>query len=88
MTPDDRPLFERGVRLTATVNGTMLLVPEGAIRLNPPAEAALALVDGSRTIRDITTAIGERFSGESAIIERDLLGLFEKLAKRRFVACA
>ncbi|GAC1413893.1 MAG: hypothetical protein NVSMB5_01130 [Candidatus Velthaea sp.] len=88
MTLDDRPLFERGVRLSSTVNGTMLLVPEGAVRLNRPAEAALSLVDGSRTVRDITLAIGERFAGESGAIESDVLGLFEHLAKRRFVVCA
>jgi hypothetical protein len=63
----------------------MLLVPEGALVLNAAAAAALALVDGSRTLAAIVEAVVERFDVAPERAHADLGDLFERLAQRGFV---
>jgi coenzyme PQQ biosynthesis protein PqqD len=81
------PSFARGVRLRREPDGTsMLLVPEGVVRLNVAAAAALALVDGRRTVGEIVAALeGQRFDATTARIDEDVRALFERLRARRFL---
>lgn len=86
MTLPARPKFGKGVRLRRDPDGTaMLLVPEGMLALNPPAAAALELVDGNRTLTEIVVAVVERFDVTPQRAEADLTELFDRLTQRGFV---
>ena len=86
MTPDARPRLGKGVKLRHDPDGRdMLLVPEGALVLNLPAAAALALVDGRRTLEEIVATVVERFDVTSERAAADLQELFERLEARGFV---
>lgn len=81
------PAFERGVRLRREPDGSaLLLVPEGAVMLNGSAAAALALVDGQRTVEQIVATIAaSNFDVPADVIERDVRELFERLRLRKLV---
>lgn len=81
------PSFARGVRLRKEPDGTtMLLVPEGVVRLNVTAAAALALVDGRRTQGEIVAELEARgFDATAARIAEDVGALFARLRARRFL---
>jgi pyrroloquinoline quinone biosynthesis protein D len=85
--PNSAPSFSRGVRLRREEDGsTMLLVPEGIVRLNASAGAALALVDGRRTLHDIAAELAQHsFDVSAETIESDVNALFERLRQRNFV---
>lgn len=86
MNPEVRPKFGKGVKLRQEPDGSaMLLVPEGALVLNPPAAAALDLVDGTRTFGEIVDAIVERFDVEQQQARDDFGSLFDRLEERGFV---
>jgi coenzyme PQQ biosynthesis protein PqqD len=85
MNAESRPTFGKGVKLHHDRDGVMLLVPEGALTLNRVAAVALELVDGKRTFAEIVAAVVERFEVEPARAREDLAGLFDRLAKRRFI---
>jgi pyrroloquinoline quinone biosynthesis protein D len=81
-----RPIFERGVRLRTEDDGSaMLLVPEGAIKLNASAAATLALVDGERTLDEIVAQICARFEVTDSRAREDVMALFERLRMRRML---
>jgi pyrroloquinoline quinone biosynthesis protein D len=53
----------------------LLLIPEGAVRLNPTAAQVLELCDGERTVEDIAAALSERYAGADVSADvRELLG--------------
>ena len=53
----------------------MLLIPEGAVRLNPTAAQVLELCDGERSVGDIAAALSERYGGADVAADvRELLG--------------
>ena len=53
----------------------LLLIPEGAVRLNATAAQALELCDGERTVEDIAAALSERYTGADVADDvRELLG--------------
>ena len=57
----------------------MLLIPEGAVRLNATAAQVLELCDGERSVDDIATALSERYSGADVGDDvRELLGGMEQ----------
>jgi pyrroloquinoline quinone biosynthesis protein D len=86
VTSDVRPAFERGVRLRTEADGTaMLLVPEGAIKLNASAAAVLALVDGQRTLEQIVTQLCARFEVDDGRARDDVTALFERLRRRQML---
>jgi pyrroloquinoline quinone biosynthesis protein D len=53
----------------------LLLIPEGAVRLNETAAQVLELCDGSRSLEEITGALSLRYSGADVAADvRELLG--------------
>ncbi|HYB29131.1 MAG TPA: pyrroloquinoline quinone biosynthesis peptide chaperone PqqD [Solirubrobacteraceae bacterium] len=58
----------------------LLLVPEGAVRLNPTAVAVLELCDGERSVDEIIGVLSERYGG--ADVGDDVRGLVEAMGER------
>lgn len=86
MNPEARPRFGKGVKLRHEgEDRAMLLVPEGALTLNPPAVAALSLVDGKRSFGEIVAGVVERFDVSAETATRELDELFERLRERGFI---
>lgn len=86
MNDDAIPRFGKGVKLRHERDGTvMLLVPEGALVLNPVAACALENVDGKRTFGQIVDVVVERFDVTSDRARDDLRSLFHRLCDRSFV---
>ncbi len=86
MNPQARPEFGKGVKLRHDPDGSaMLLIPEGALVLNPPAAAALELVDGVRSFGDIVASVEQRFEVSHEQARDDLGALFERLHGRNWV---
>jgi len=53
----------------------LLLVPEGAVRLNETAARVLELCDGRRSVGDIASALSQRYAGADVAADvRELLG--------------
>ena len=53
----------------------LLLVPEGAVRLNETAAQVLELCDGRRSLEEIAAALSERYAGADVADDvRELLG--------------
>ena len=53
----------------------LLLIPEGAVRLNETAAQVLALCDGERSFEEIAAALSQRYSGADVADDvRELLG--------------
>ncbi len=71
----------RGVRLRTEADGTSrLLVPEGIITLNETAGAAIALVDGTRSIDAIVQTLCTAFDAPEPDVRADVQALFEQFA--------
>jgi pyrroloquinoline quinone biosynthesis protein D len=77
-----RPRLVTGARLRydEVRNEQILLVPEGAVRLNPTAAEVLELCDGQRSLDDIIGVLGERYAG--ADVGEDVRGLIDAMAQR------
>jgi coenzyme PQQ biosynthesis protein PqqD len=53
----------------------LLLVPEGAVRLNETAANVLDLCDGNRSVDEIAAALSERYAGADVADDvRELIG--------------
>jgi pyrroloquinoline quinone biosynthesis protein D len=61
----------------------MLLIPEGAVRLNETAAHVLELCDGARSLDDITAALSQRYAG--ADVADDVRELVGGMAERGLV---
>jgi pyrroloquinoline quinone biosynthesis protein D len=73
----NRPRLAAGARLQYddVREEHLLLIPEGAVRLNATAAQVLELCDGRRTLDEIAAALSERYSGEDVADDvRELLG--------------
>jgi pyrroloquinoline quinone biosynthesis protein D len=80
------PLLRRGVRLREDADGsTLLLVPEGILRLNETAAATLALVDGVRSVDAIADALSARYAVARDDVIRDVEDLIERLTLRGYL---
>jgi pyrroloquinoline quinone biosynthesis protein D len=81
------PSFERGVRLRTEPDGSaLLLVPEGVVRLNASAAAALRLIDGSRSVDDIVAELrAGSYDAPDQRIDEDVRDLFKRLRERGLV---
>jgi pyrroloquinoline quinone biosynthesis protein D len=64
----------------------LLLVPEGAVRLNPTAAAVLELCDGERSIDEIVSTLSARYEGSD--LGDDVHGLVDALTQRGLVVDA
>ena len=64
----------------------LLLIPEGAVLLNPTAAEVLELCDGERSLDDIVGALSARYEG--ADVRDDILELVDAMAQRGLVVDA
>jgi pyrroloquinoline quinone biosynthesis protein D len=64
----------------------LLLIPEGAVRLNSTAAAVLELCDGERSLDDIVGTLCARYEGTD--VREDVLGLVDAMAQRGLVVDA
>jgi pyrroloquinoline quinone biosynthesis protein D len=83
-----RPRLVTGARLQydEVREEHLLLVPEGAVRLNSTAAAVLELCDGERSLDEIVGALSERYNG--ADLRDDVRGLVDGLTQRGLVVDA
>jgi len=83
-----RPRLVTGARLRydEVREEHLLLVPEGAVRLNPTAAQVLELCDGERSLDDIVGALSERYGG--ADVRDDVRELVDAMAQRGLVVDA
>jgi pyrroloquinoline quinone biosynthesis protein D len=73
----NRPRLADGARLQYddVRDEHLLLVPEGAVRLNETAAHVLELCDGERSLDDIASALSERYAGADVADDvRELIG--------------
>jgi pyrroloquinoline quinone biosynthesis protein D len=64
----------------------LLLIPEGAVRLNATAAQVLELCDGERSDDDIAAALSERYGG--ADVADDVRELLEGMTQKGLVVDA
>lgn len=76
-----RPALKRGCRLSP--DGEVLLIPEGALRLQGPAKQIVTLCDGSKTVAEIANALAAQYSSApSGKVAADTTAFIDKLAER------
>ena len=61
----------------------LLLIPEGAVRLNPTAAEVLELCDGERSLDDIVGALSARYEG--ADVRDDVVELLDAMTQKGLV---
>lgn len=83
-----RPRLVTGARLRydEVREEHLLLVPEGAVRLNPTAAQVLELCDGERSLDDIAGTLSERYGG--ADVRDDVRELIDAMTQRGVVVDA
>jgi pyrroloquinoline quinone biosynthesis protein D len=64
----------------------LLLIPEGAVRLNPTAAEVLELCDGERSLDEVVDALSTRYRG--ADVRDDVVELVDAMAQRGLVVDA
>ena len=57
----------------------LLLIPEGAVRLNETAAEVLGLCDGERSLDDIVAVLSERYPG--ADVRADVVDLLDTMMR-------
>ncbi len=80
-----RPRLAIGARLAYddVRDEHILLIPEGAVRLNPTAAEVLELCDGERSPDDIAVALSARYEG--ADLRDDVVELLDAMAQKGLV---
>ena len=83
-----RPRLATGARLRYddVREEHLLLVPEGAVRLNATAAQVLELCDGARSLDDIVEALTARYGGPE--VAQDVRGLIDAMAQKGLVVDA
>ena len=83
-----RPRLATGARLRYddVREEHVLLVPEGAVRLNPTAAEVLELCDGERSLDEIVVVLTERYEGVD--LRDDVCGLVDGMAEKGLVVDA
>jgi pyrroloquinoline quinone biosynthesis protein D len=83
-----RPRLATGARLRydEVREEHLLLVPEGAVRLNGTAAEVLELCDGVRSLDDIVATLAERYGG--ADVRDDVRGLVNAMTRKGLVVDA
>jgi pyrroloquinoline quinone biosynthesis protein D len=81
-----QPRLARGCRWSRGDDETVMLFPEGAIRLEGPGEKILEQCDGQRTFKEIVERLQALYSGsDPAQIREDVAGFLEQLQQTRIV---
>ncbi len=77
-----RPRLATGARLRydEVREEHLLLVPEGAVRLNPSAVEVLELCDGEHSLDEILGVLSERYEGTD--LSADVLALVNGMTER------
>jgi len=84
--PSSVPRLLPGVRLRTLAGGeTMLLVPEGAVKLSATSAAVVESIDGKRDIAGIVARMNERFDAAGADLAADVSSLLEEFAQRVWI---
>jgi pyrroloquinoline quinone biosynthesis protein D len=80
-----RPRLATGARLSYddVREEHVLLIPEGAVRLNPTAAEVLELCDGERSLDDIVGALSARYDG--ADVRDDVVELVDAMTQKGLV---
>ncbi len=83
-----RPRLVTGARLRydEVRDEHVLLVPEGAVRLNRTAADVLELCDGERSLDDIVDALSARYDGPD--LSDDVHGLLDAMTEKGLVVDA
>jgi pyrroloquinoline quinone biosynthesis protein D len=83
-----RPRLVTGARLRydEVREEHLLLIPEGAVRLNRTAAEVLELCDGERSVDEIVGALSARYEGSD--LRDDIQGLVDGMAERGLVVDA
>ena len=83
-----RPRLATGARLRydEVREEHVLLIPEGAVRLNPTAAEVLELCDGERSVDEIVGSLSARYEG--ADVRDDVMELVDAMAQRGLVVDA
>jgi pyrroloquinoline quinone biosynthesis protein D len=83
-----RPRLVTGARLRydEVREEHLLLIPEGAVRLNRTAAEVLELCDGERSVDEIIGALSARYEGSD--LRDDVQGLVDGMAQRGLVVDA
>ena len=83
-----RPRLATGARLRYddVREEHVLLVPEGAVRLNRTAAEVLELCDGERSLDDIVGALSARYTGPG--LRDDVRGLLDAMTQKGLVVDA
>jgi pyrroloquinoline quinone biosynthesis protein D len=83
-----RPRLVTGARLRydEVREEHLLLIPEGAVRLNPTAAEVLELCDGERSLDDIVDALSARYAG--ADLRDDVVELVDAMTQKGLVVDA
>lgn len=83
-----RPRLATGARLRydEVREEHLLLIPEGAVHLNPSAAEVLELCDGERSLEDIVGALSARYAG--ADLRDDVVELVDAMAQKGLVVDA
>jgi pyrroloquinoline quinone biosynthesis protein D len=84
----NRPRLVTGARLQYddVREEHLLLIPEGAVRLNRTAAEVLELCDGERSLDDIVDSLSARYDGSD--LREDVRGLLDAMAQRGLVVDA
>jgi pyrroloquinoline quinone biosynthesis protein D len=84
----NRPRLADGARLQYddVREEHMLLIPEGAVRLNETAAHVLELCDGERSVEDIAAELSERYAG--ADVTDDVREMLAGMGERGLVVDA
>jgi pyrroloquinoline quinone biosynthesis protein D len=77
-----RPRLATGARLRydEVREEHLLLVPEGAVRLNPSAVEVLELCDGERSLDEILAVLSQRYDGTD--LSADVRDLIDGMTER------
>jgi pyrroloquinoline quinone biosynthesis protein D len=83
-----RPRLATGARLRydEVREEHLMLIPEGAVRLNETAAAVLELCDGKRSVDDIVDALSARYRGSD--LRDDVRALIDAMAEKGLVVDA
>jgi pyrroloquinoline quinone biosynthesis protein D len=75
------PKLAAGCRLHPTE--TVLLIPEGTLKLSGPARDILAQLDGRRSVADVVDLLHAQYAdAERGVIEQDVLSLLDRMVQR------